>query len=807
MKVSLENIANLKNSSSYYLADNGDIKKSGLIHKFKCFFDLGHSRQRVANLITAIQKSFTEKAGVLNIYSLNQDLKTLDTSSALSGKQLREIATRFKTQNANLFFKKEAIALVNEITNKFISELQTEFPDKIKDTAPLKSFLQYEYLDFFDRLPLKEENGEKSLDRETYEHNITATLSERKALIAEVLNSEKLNVNVLDDSYVNYIKSVACQDGELIVHSTEKFATYENAVRNYLIDYLGKSSNATEADRSDRVDLVLNLAKKDERLYSILMVSTNFKSIFLTNTAQLRSADEVKNRINGFYDNLQDFKAYSNDPLLYKSLNNILHGLVGKPLVRGMDVKIHRLVEQTDFNDLFKLNANSSVEELSKALANTNVLVDKIMNDSGIRSYADGPDTLVPYKQLIMSFVLAKAGPEQRHNMLRALESTNYHRLASIFSRIDNDEIELPNNMKASEDMIVRNMVEVQGTKNALELALCEFMGVEQKKELPDYVLNDIPNKTVRNVLTDLMNTAKTLVNNAIENVVETNFKGIGTKIKEQIKKSMNDAFYSHNCSFNDRGLSIFNTMMEKDLGTMINYHLLLQIKNNQNNEVKNALFRENVSNINVTLPGGQILSKNYETACDELAVVITGNKDAKYLELDETDKRKTELIMAMLTKESAKSIRDTQKLALSPNRTEPLFTVSEAPGKQTTVNFTVTKDPTGTIGIVYQQQTNIAAIIQADSSVTQANADTSYDNETTVIDFSKENLNQIANLDVKDLDTEKLEAMYNRQGEYSNLEKKMDAIYDEIKPEYRISPAILKHATIMNFNAIVEEN
>lgn len=41
MDLNIENISRLDNNSSYYLSDNGEIKKSGLLHKFKCFFGLG----------------------------------------------------------------------------------------------------------------------------------------------------------------------------------------------------------------------------------------------------------------------------------------------------------------------------------------------------------------------------------------------------------------------------------------------------------------------------------------------------------------------------------------------------------------------------------------------------------------------------------------------------------------------------------------------------------------------------------------------------------------------------------------------
>ena len=63
MDLNIENISRLDNNSSYYLSDNGEIKKSGLLHKFKCFFGLGHSRQRVSNLINAIRNTILEASG------------------------------------------------------------------------------------------------------------------------------------------------------------------------------------------------------------------------------------------------------------------------------------------------------------------------------------------------------------------------------------------------------------------------------------------------------------------------------------------------------------------------------------------------------------------------------------------------------------------------------------------------------------------------------------------------------------------------------------------------------------------------
>ena len=134
MSVSLNNLADLKSGNDYYLSDSGNIEKSGFIHKFKCFFNIGHSRERVVNLINEVQKTLLHSAGLVNSRDLNSQLSQISRTTAVSGEVIKNIAAQFRSVNSQRIIEKDTESIANGIINTYVTDIQVKSGSNIRNS-------------------------------------------------------------------------------------------------------------------------------------------------------------------------------------------------------------------------------------------------------------------------------------------------------------------------------------------------------------------------------------------------------------------------------------------------------------------------------------------------------------------------------------------------------------------------------------------------------------------------------------------------------------------------------------------------
>ena len=141
MDLNLENISKIDTSKSYYLSDSGEIKKSGLLHKFKCLFNLGHSRERVANLVNAIRRTLITESNEMGKEALDKQMKNISTKKALTGSEIKVLADNFITSNKKSILKHNASKMVSSLANQTIESLSFVSNGQIKFSDSLKKLL------------------------------------------------------------------------------------------------------------------------------------------------------------------------------------------------------------------------------------------------------------------------------------------------------------------------------------------------------------------------------------------------------------------------------------------------------------------------------------------------------------------------------------------------------------------------------------------------------------------------------------------------------------------------------------------
>ena len=108
MNINTTTLQNLDPNSSYYLSGSGEIKRSGIVQWFKCFFNIGDGRAKAAALADRVKAALLADGGVESDTNLNTEIAALDKTRSLSGADLRRIAERFRTNHAEAVGRADA---------------------------------------------------------------------------------------------------------------------------------------------------------------------------------------------------------------------------------------------------------------------------------------------------------------------------------------------------------------------------------------------------------------------------------------------------------------------------------------------------------------------------------------------------------------------------------------------------------------------------------------------------------------------------------------------------------------------------
>ena len=108
MNINATTLQNLDPNSSYYLSGSGEIKRSGIVQWFKCFFNIGDGRAKAAALADRVKAALLADGGIESETALNTEIASLDKTRSLSGADLRRIAERFRTSHAEAVGRADA---------------------------------------------------------------------------------------------------------------------------------------------------------------------------------------------------------------------------------------------------------------------------------------------------------------------------------------------------------------------------------------------------------------------------------------------------------------------------------------------------------------------------------------------------------------------------------------------------------------------------------------------------------------------------------------------------------------------------
>ena len=101
MPIDTATLTRLDPNKSYYLSNTtGEIKEAGVIQWFRCLLGVGGGRAKAAALAERVKSALLAEAAATSDSQLDAEIGALDTTSSLSGRQLKAIAGKFSIKLA-----------------------------------------------------------------------------------------------------------------------------------------------------------------------------------------------------------------------------------------------------------------------------------------------------------------------------------------------------------------------------------------------------------------------------------------------------------------------------------------------------------------------------------------------------------------------------------------------------------------------------------------------------------------------------------------------------------------------------------
>ena len=186
---------------------------------------------------------------------------------------------------------------------------------------------------------------------------------------------------------------------------------------------------------------------------------------------------------------------------------------------------------------------------------------------------------------------------------------------------------------------------------------------------------------------------------------------------------------------------------------------------------------------VDVTLDGVGKLSKDLNTALDQIAHFVTGNADAKFDTLDVASKKKAAIVIGTIGQDSEKAIVNGGGYALDPKGDEPAvsFVGDQSNDKkvyrlslgQGVLNVRMSHTEHRTSVLVKGEHMEVPKGITLEAGFRYT--------------ISEEEMNRLTTLDLAAYNDTEVLAEFNMVGENRIYENHVDKMYDKIPQQYRI--------------------
>lgn len=785
-------IDNLQNNQSYYLSSDGEIKKAGLWQKFKCWANIGEARQQVRNLVSVIKSNLLDTVTYAKGDSLNEDFAKLDTTKNLKGSDLNRIIEKFKTANSDNIDKAQAKKIEGNIIENAVDSLLKEGLLEKRSAYSMQDLLQKSISQIKEEdLPKKNEAGKEVFDKETYTQKIEEFIKQFVDTIREIKEA-KLPENKLNNYYLDYIKGKLFDDeGNLLNVSVDQFKGIDEAKRDYILSKIGDDIDLNDKRTNEIIDYVISKTKENKGAADIIMKSC--QSILLNGANKLRSLDSVKKRIDAIFSNADEYNAIGQNLHGFRKTGiRILGYTEGKAFPPGFITKFYNKAKDLDLGPLKNLKATSSPEEMHKALFSLYKSLSEAMKSSGtaeeIQAVQEDRNSLKASKILFQSIVLLRMTPEERVNLKTVFGSLNFAKIQNMYNELYDDYGYTDQLGRNKQGTVTTLAFDMANTNNIL-IENLEFLSNTNDIHTMNYegpIL--VQEDKLGPVYDSLLDGTDEYISEQTDSYINDNFKGeFPESMKQLIKDKLKSETYDNTENKSFVPDTSFNNAVKREVGTTMNLAILTDAKRLGNGNIEDtSCYKDLIRGMSVTLPGGKKLSTDFETARDEIAQLVTSNNSAKYSGLDKETRQKVNLVLAMMSQETAKSLTIGIPVALDKNGAEPAFNIVAPHGQgDANAEYTLIKDEDGAIRLTIETTHHIQQLI-VNEQVIEADPQ-SYIKQKLSYYISPSEFNRLGKLNLNDFDDTRVQEAMDQTGAYNGQNNKILNADKEIQPEMRI--------------------
>ena len=240
------------------------------------------------------------------------------------------------------------------------------------------------------------------------------------------------------------------------------------------------------------------------------VVSRRIANICITATAQLRSPEKIKERIDAIADNFREFRELSKDkPAIYEAGKRMMVAMDGKALPPGMIAKLVLEASKAKIDAIRKLSPHSSALEIHRAITQFSDNIVKVMVASGAEEKTDGANEKQACRNFIAAVMIDRCGGDKA---LRAMQGAfagdkPAKMLAlyeSVVNRQQNEGVE-DRLIVPFENLAAKHMMNIANLKGAIDVALDGDFGENIVSFNGEFSADEI---NATEILDDLLNLA-----------------------------------------------------------------------------------------------------------------------------------------------------------------------------------------------------------------------------------------------------------------------------------------------------------
>jgi hypothetical protein len=230
--------------------------------------------------------------------------------------------------------------------------------------------------------------------------------------------------------------------------------------------------NAEKVDELINAALVRCAANTD----ALNVLSNNMDKILVSNTAKLRSIEDVRERAEAIAENFRELRELSKDnPSIYEAGKRLMVGMEGKALPPGMIGRLVLAATNAKIDGIRKLSSRSSGFDIHRAVTEFRDNLVRAMMASGAEEATDGPNEKQSCRNFFAEVMMGRCGANTLRAMQGAFRGDTVSQMLALYADIgdghQNEGVALETIMRF-EDQGTSHMTHLGVLKDTIDLAV-----------------------------------------------------------------------------------------------------------------------------------------------------------------------------------------------------------------------------------------------------------------------------------------------------------------------------------------------